>query len=386
MTTLSHRERVLKALNHEETDRVPIDLGGALPTKIDAAPYRELVRLLGIENEAEATEASIVGGFVAVTPPEGVLSRLDVDFRELSLGSSEERPNAFLDENSYRDEWGVIWVRAGEGRPFIDKLGPFQESEPTLAEMERHPWPDPRDPGRIRGLKEQAERLRRETDCAVVLNLPYCVLRELQRMRGFEQAMADLLVNPALAEGIMEHALEVSAGIAVAALEEIGDSVDVVMFPEDMGTQNQLFMRPELYRKMVKPYHRRMVEAIKGRTRAKVLLHSDGAVYEAISDFIDIGIDALNPVQVSAKGLGDTRKLKTEFGRDLCFWGAIDTQRVLPYGTPEDVADEVRRRIDDLALGGGYVLASVHTINAEVPGANVLAMLETAKSYRPGRE
>ena len=383
MDTLTHRSRAIKALNHEETDRVPIDLGGALATNIDAAPYGELVRLLGLEKEAEATQASLVGGFVAVTPPEDVLRRLDVDFRGLSPGLPDERPNVFLDEKSYRDEWGVIWVSAGEGRPFVDKTGPFQEQEPTLADVESHPWPDPRDPGRVKGLRERALELRRETDCATVLNLPYCVLRELQRLRGFENGMADLLVNPTLAEGIMAHALEVAAGIAVAALEEVGDLLDVVMFPEDMGTQDQLFMRPELYRKMVKPYHRRMVEAIKGKTRAKVLLHSDGAVYEAMGDFIDIGIDALNPVQVSAKGMGDTKKLKAEFGRDLCFWGAIDTQRVLPYGTPEDVATEVRTRIDHLAPEGGYVLASVHTINAEVPGANVLAMLETARNYRP---
>jgi len=159
--------------------------------------------------------------------------------------------------------------------------------------------------------------------------------------------------------------------------------VDVVMFPEDMGTQDQLFMRPELYRRTIKPYHRRFVEAIKGKTRAKVLIHSDGAVYEAIGDFIEMGIEALNPVQVSAKGMGDTKKLKAEFGRDLCFWGAIDTHRVLPFGTPEEVAAEVRMRIDHLGPGGGYVVASVHTINAEVPPANVAAMLETARNYRP---
>jgi uroporphyrinogen decarboxylase len=124
------------------------------------------------------------------------------------------------------------------------------------------------------------------------------------------------------------------------------------------------------------------VEAIKSKTDAKVLLHSDGAVYEAVGDFIDIGVEALNPIQVSAKGMGDTRRLKAEFGRDLTFWGAIDTGRVLPFGTPGEVAAEVRTRVDHLAPGGGYVLASVHTINAEVPPANVAAMLETARSYR----
>lgn len=381
MATLSHRERALMALNHQETDRVPIDIGGALPTQIDPAPYSQLVELLGLQ-ATEPMAASVVGGFVAVIPSEEVLTALDVDFRGVSLSPPLRSPNVFLDENSYRDEWGVVWVRGSEGHPFIDRLGPFQEREPSLGDLERYPWPDPKDPGRYSGLRERVMALRRETDSAIVLNLPYCVLRELQRMRGFENGMADLLVNPALAEGIMEHVTMVSAGIAESALQEVGDLVDVVMFPEDMGTQEQLFMRLDLYRRMLKPYHRRMVEAIKRKTRAKVLIHSDGAIRDIIGDFIDIGIDALNPVQVSARGLGDTRKLKAEFGKDICFWGAIDTHRVLPYGTPEDVAAEVRMRIDHLAKGGGYVLASVHTINSEVPGANVLAMVETARNYR----
>ena len=370
-------------MNHEETDRVPIDLGGTLPTKIDAVPYRGLVEYLGLEEEAGEIETILEAGFSGVNPSEEVLRRLEVDFRGISPGPAELTPNEMLDENSYRDEWGVVWVRAGEGRPFINQGGPFQGWEPTLADLEKHAWPDPRDPGRVRGLKERARKLRQETDCAMVLNLPYCVLRELQRMRGFEQGMADLLLNPALAQGVMEHVLEVSAGVAVAALEEVGDLVDVIMFPEDMGTQDQLFMRPELYRRMIKPYHRRFVEAIRGKTGAKILIHSDGAIYDVLGDFIDMGIEALNPVQVSAKGMGDTKKLKAEFGRELCFWGAIDTHRVLPFGTPEEVAAEVRMRIDHLAPGGGYVVASVHTINAELPPANVAAMLETARNYRP---
>ena len=178
----------------------------------------------------------------------------------------------------------------------------------------------------------------------------------------------------------MEYSLTVSAGIAEFVLDEVGDYVDVVSFPEDLGFQDRPFMRPELYRAKVKPYHRRLVEAIKSKTRAKVLIHSDGAVYRLIGDLIDIGVDALNPVQVSARDM-DSARLKAEFGANMSFWGGIDTHHVLPAGTPEDVREEVKTRIGDLARGGGYVVGPVHNIQAEVPAENIVAMYDSALEY-----
>ena len=198
---------------------------------------------------------------------------------------------------------------------------------------------------------------------------------------GFGEFMGDLLVSPTVAHAIMEHSVQVSIGIAEAALAEVGDEVDVVQIAEDMGTQNQLFMQPAMYRRILKPYHRRLVDAIKSGTGARVLLHSDGAIYDIIADFIDIGIEVLNPIQVSATGLEDTARLKAEFGKDLSFWGAVDTHRVLPFGSPDEVAGEVRKRIDELGPDG-YVLAAVHTIMAEVPPENIIAMLRTAQNHR----
>ncbi len=156
--------------------------------------------------------------------------------------------------------------------------------------------------------------------------------------------------------------------------------MDVVCFPDDMGFQDRPYVRPELYRKMIKPYHRRIVETIKRKTDAKVLMHTDGSVYPLIPDFIEIGVDILNPVQVSARDM-DSRRLKAEFGADMSFWGGIDTHRVLPTGTPEDVRNEVKKRIADLAPGGGYVLGSVHHILAEVPPENVVVMFDAALEY-----
>jgi uroporphyrinogen decarboxylase len=163
--------------------------------------------------------------------------------------------------------------------------------------------------------------------------------------------------------------------------ETVAPYVDVIQFEDDLGMQDRPLLRPELYREVVKPYHARLFGFAKARSDAYLMLHSDGAVAPLIPDFIDMGVDILNPVQVSAAGM-DTKRLKRAFGDEIVFWGAgCDSQRVLPFGTPEAVRDEVRRRIDDLAPGGGFVFAPVHNIQAEVPAENVVAMFEAAREY-----
>jgi len=164
-------------------------------------------------------------------------------------------------------------------------------------------------------------------------------------------------------------------------LAALGDSIDAVMVNDDLGTQAGPMLSPDLYRKMIKPHQRRLFAHIKPRTRAALVLHSCGSVRYAIPDLIEIGVDALNPVQVSAAGM-DSAELKREFGRDITFWGGgCDTQRVLSRGSPAEVRDEVRRRIGDLAPGGGFVFCQVHNIQPEVPPANVVAMLEAAREF-----
>jgi uroporphyrinogen decarboxylase len=166
----------------------------------------------------------------------------------------------------------------------------------------------------------------------------------------------------------------------VGLLEEAGDEVDVLITGDDLGSQSAPLISPRMYRKLIKPYHAELMSAIKRRTKAKIFYHSDGDIYPLIGDLIDIGVDLLNPVQVSAGEMGDTARLKKMFGDRLSFCGAIDSQEVLPHGTPDDVQREVRRRIKDLAPGGGYVLASVHCLQPDVPPENVIAMFDEALS------
>ena len=377
-STITRRERVVRALNHEEPDRVPFDIGGTVASTIHPEVYSGVRKLLGFPLETEFTRHLTVLTEM-VTPSEPFLDYADACIRKVGAQiprTNEEGPGYV---QRYVDEWGVVWARLDEFSEFADKGGPFQHQEPSTGDLERYPWPDPSDPSRYAGMREEADRIRRETDCALVCEIPYGVVRECQRMRGFAEFLEDLLINPAYAQALMEKVVDVVVAIAERTLETVPDA-DVCLWVEDMGFQDRAYMRPELYQRMVKPYHARLVEAIRKNTDAKVMVHSDGTIRELLADFIEIGVQVINPVQVSAKGM-DSAELKRDFGRDLSFWGAIDTQHVLPFGSPDDVKAEVKKRIHDLAPGGGFVIASCHNIQREVPPENVIAMIEASAEY-----
>ena len=378
MTTITHRERALTALNHQEPDRTPIDFGGASPTRIKRAAYVKLVEHLGLPSEG----ASEQGGELAdvMNPSEAVLKRLDVDFRGLYL--RESVGSIRLDANSYTDEYGVLWGRSREGLNFIVQRGPLQRDDLTVRDVELHTWPDGRDPARVKDLRTEALRLRSETDCALVLNLRSSVVERTLFLRGFTEFLTDLMLNPALVQVILEHMLQYGCDVAETTLQEVGDLVDVVEISDDMAGEDRPFFSPETFRRQIKPYLRKLVDAIKSRTKAKIVQHNDGAIFDLIGDLIDVGIDAINPAQVSARGMEDTKRLKKVYGDNMSFWGGIDTHRLLPFGTPEQVASETRKIIEDLGREGGLVLASVHNIQDDVPPTNVVAMFDTATHHR----
>jgi uroporphyrinogen decarboxylase len=191
----------------------------------------------------------------------------------------------------------------------------------------------------------------------------------------------DLVGNQTFAEALMDELAEANIRRFERYADTVAPHVDVIQFEDDLGMQDRPLLRPERYRKLVKPYHAKLFRFVRSRWDGHILLHTDGAVAPFIPDFIEMGIDILNPVQVSAAGM-DTKALKKEFGDDITFWGGgCDTQKTLPYGSPADVADEVKRRIDDLAPGGGFVFTQVHNVQAGTPPENVVAMFETAREY-----
>ncbi len=354
-----------------------MDFGSTYVTTININAYPKLLRHLGLEDEPGT--ALMRARSQIATPSEAVLQRLDVDLRGMWFGPSDQNPEKQVDDHSLYDEFGVFWTKP-EGGHYLAVESPFQKGEPTVADVERYPWPDAKDPGRTRGMLERARYLHEETDYAVVLSLPYGIVADCARLRGYAEFFTDLVDNTAFAEALLDHMAEMTSGMMISALEQVGEYVDVALFPDDLGMQDMCLVSPEMYRRLLKPRHRKLVEAIKSKTKAKVLMHSDGSIFPIIGDLVDIGVDALNPVQVSARQM-DTDVLKREFGDHLTFWGAVDTHHVLPLGTPGEVEAEVRRRIADLAGGGGYVLTSVHNVQAEVPPENVVAMFDAARKW-----
>ncbi|MHA1567636.1 MAG: uroporphyrinogen decarboxylase family protein [Alphaproteobacteria bacterium] len=375
MPVMTHRERVLAALNHQPTDRVPIDFGGTYTTTIFFAAYERLKTLLGVEHETNIYSKT---RRLAI-PDETVLRRFDVDTRFLGLGAYEGDQRE-LDADTYLDEWGTTWRKADDGHYlYID--GPFfGRKKPDPEDLEKGKWPDPDNPGYYRGLAERAQKLRRETDYAIILNMPIGVIHQGQFLRGFADWLKDLYKNRTFSERTMDMVADHWIRIAENALDLVDGNVDVVFFGDDLASQLAPLFNPVIYRELIKPRHARMIAAVKAKTDAKILYHSCGAVSQLIEDLIDIGVDALNPVQVTATGM-EPGSLKKQFGDRITFWGGINTQNVLPFGTAEEVRAEVRRVIDILGAGGGFVLNSVHNIQNDVSAENIVAMFDEARAY-----
>ncbi len=372
----THRQRVLDALNHKETDRVPIDFGGTYTTTIFYAAYERLKAELGVVG-AE-TQIYSKTRRLAI-PDETVLQRFDVDTRFLGLGPYDGDQRE-IDADTYLDEWGTTWKKADDGH-YLYVDGPFfDEKKPDPARPDAADWPDPDNQGYYKGLRERAE-MQRATGAAVILNMPIGVIHQGQFVRGFGDWLKDLYKNRAFTERMMDVIAERWIAVAENALDICGDTVDIVFFGDDLAGQMAPLFDPVIYRQLIKPRHARMIDAVKHKADVKVLYHSCGAVSPMIDDLIEIGVDALNPVQVSAGDM-EPASLKRRFGDRIAFWGGIDTQRVLPFGSDDDVAAEVDRVIDILGDGGGFVLNSVHNIQNDIPIANIIAMFDAGRSHR----
>jgi uroporphyrinogen decarboxylase len=378
---MNSRERVLQALNHQEPDRVPFDLGGTGLSSIHITAYHNLRRYLDMSK----TRARI--GYVAeqlAVVDEDLAAQLEVDVRPVMPGLSSEFEYVFRDEGAYEaytDEWGIGWHKPKDGGFYYDMYHHPLADTDTPEGFKSYPLPNPLDDGRFDNLRSQAEAAV-ATGKAVALAGPCAGISEVYSwLRGYEQYFMDLAINHEYVACMLDRLVEFKCAYWERALREIGDLVDVVIEADDLASQNALLMSPKTYRGLIKPHHKRLFSFIKDQASVKVFYHSCGAIRPLISDLIDTGIDILNPVQVSAKDM-DLRELKREFGQDLVFWGGgVDTQSVLCGGTPEQVREDVKRNIEALAPGGGFVFAAVHDIQADVPPENIIAMWEAWQDY-----
>ena len=381
MSPLSHRERVLAVINHEAIDRLPVDFGGSPATGINLLAYQRLKQHLGLPGPVRVqNERSILA-----LPDEAILELFDVDLRLVLAYTAEDSCNrglfneaALAHEAEYTDVWGVRRRRPAHGHYYVVQA-PFEKEDLTLADLDAHPWPSPTQTDAA-GLRQDAERLRRETDCALLVHMPGRLFSLGQFMCGFENWLLQLKINPEFCEALLDRGLEIQLAMAQTMLDAVGDGVDLLYLADDYGMQTGPLISPELFRRIFKPRMARLFQFLKARSSARIAFHSCGSVYALIPDFIDVGVEVLNPIQVSAADM-DTGRLRREFGRRLAFWGAVDSHQVLPHGTPAQVRAEVARRVQD--LGPSYIPCSVHNLQAEVPPENILAMIDAVRTARP---
>ena len=380
---MNSRERILTTINHREPDRIPFDLGACQVTGIHRVAYQNLRKALGLP-EVEIEMCDAVQQLASID--DDVVARMNIDTRGLYPLNSHNWQVVAEDAGgywAYRDEWGITHHRSKENGLYYSVVkAPLPKTELTVADISNHPWPDVANPERLAGLRELAQQYR-ASGYAVVLKDAFAGIFEFaQRIVGMENLLVMMITTERAACALFDKLLELKLNYWQTALAELGDLVDIVTYADDYGTQESQIISPDMFRRLIKPRVKILFETfIKSAPHAKRFFHSDGNVRPLIPDFLEIGVEILNPIHIRAKDM-EPAGLKRDFGQDLAFWGGgVDTQGILPYGTPQEVKDDVRRNIEALAPGGGYVFNTIHNIQADVPPQNLMAMWQALQEY-----
>lgn len=385
MDGMKPRERVIAALEHQDPDRVPLDLGG-INSSLMVQTYKNFIEYLDMPYEAVKLRSKV---WQTVQIPEPILEHFSIDTRYIfpdvvfeSAGDSskeeKEENNTTNKDDVFVDEWGVKREFILHYYEIVEH--PLKDAN-TVEDIEKYPWPDPKKFLVLDGLRKKAKHLHENTDYAIGGSIGGGIIYELSwYLRGFTELLLDLQINKDFIHALYSKIVEIRKETMDLFLGEVGEYLDFFQIGDDLALQNTVLMQPELYREMIKPYQANVIEFIKERTKAKIYYHSCGAVSPMLNDLIEIGVDAINPVQVSAKNM-DPKDLKQAYGDNITFWGGIDSQNILPKGTTDEVRAAVRDTIDELAPGGGYILAGVHNLQPDVPPENIVAMYEEAAQY-----
>lgn len=399
---MTPRERIIAAINHQETDVLPIDFGGMRSTGINAVAYRKLKKYLGLTTG----HVRVYDIFQQLAEPEeSILRRMGGDVMQLHrLAPSFGIPiNAWKEGsladgspglvpaglNPIRNERGDFVIYDGEtpiavmpaGSNYYNPLHHPYANCKTEADIDRIPLAEIAD-AELAFLTQNARRLHDETDYAILGAFGGNILEAGQMDFGYGRFMFLLAANPALIHHYFERITEAYLRDLEKYLAAVGDTIQVIQVGDDLGTQTGPQISPTMYREMIQPYHRRIYQYIREHSRAAVFLHCCGAVFDLIPDLIDAGVQILNPVQISAAGM-DPFRLKREFGKDLTFWGGgANMQYTVPSGSLETIRQEVRELIEIFSPGGGFVFNQVHNIQANVAPDKVLAIYDTALEYR----
>lgn len=418
---MTSRERLIAAINHREPDYVPLDLGSNGQTGMSASTLYKLRKAYGLDEhpirisepfqllgEIEEDILKKVGADVVPLWNRGNLMGLSDNYTK-PWKMSDQTPVLMPDNFEYDlDKNGDVFVY-----PCGDRTAPYSvhmtydgfffdniDRAPEVDEDNLTPVEDFKDNYTVKTeedckyWEENATRLYENTDYGIMgvlggmglgdsAEIPGPFLRHPKGIRKFEDWMMAHLLYPEYVEEVFEYQTEVMLKNLELYKQSVGDKIQVIwMSGTDFGSQSSTIYSKQVFRDLYKPYYKRVNDWVHRNTNWKTFYHSCGAVAELIPEFIDMGVDILNPVQCSAAGM-DPQKLKDTYGKDIVFWGGgVDTQKTLPMGTPEEVRKEVLNRLEIFSKGGGYVFTSIHNVVAKVPAENLVAMYDAVREFR----
>jgi uroporphyrinogen decarboxylase len=415
---MTKRERVQSALSHREPDKVPIDLGAMRSTGITAVAYSHLKKYLGVT----AGNTYVYDVVQQLAQPEmPILDYVEADVIDLGrafLGEERDWKDFVLPDGSpakipaYADlepDGAGGWLARSKDGTVIGTMPrdafylsqsyfPLQDWDGrSLAPLEKlpdlmdkvtwgafptAPWHKPLEKEHLADIRKRAKQLFETTDYAIMAAFGGNLLEWGQFLCRIDRFLADLIEAPNKAEALLDMLTELHLENLEKFLDAIEGYVQVIQMGDDLGTQRAPQISPQMYRRFFKPRHKQIYEEVRRRKGVHLFLHSCGSIVDLLPDLIEIGVEIINPVQTSARGM-DPERLKREFGRDLTFWGGgCDTQHLLPSGTEREIDEQVRRRMEIFGPGGGFVFTQVHNILPNVPPQNIVAMVEAAKTYR----
>ena len=368
---MTHRERLQYAIEYKEADRVPIDNNG-LVTGMHETAYKNLLTYLQIEDEIE------------ITDPVQRLALVRQDLRDF-LGVDTyylfPKPPSFwnyspADDGSWVDEFGTYYEPCGYYTEFVKPV----LAEADFEEIKNYRFPDPEDDARFEGLREEAKKLYEKTGYALVGGQLPTIYYTAWVLRGMQKFLEDTLAEPQIAEYLMDKIMDYHMRLIDKFLSEVGEYIEMQWVGDDWGLQHGTFLSPKMMKESIVPRFKKIIDFIKTKTKANIIYHSCGVTYDLLEDFLEMGVDIIQPVQANATGNEDAERLKRDYGNRIVFHGNTNNQGVF-HKTKEEVMADALYRIRELAPGGGYIFSSGHNIQANMPPENILTLFNTAKEY-----
>jgi uroporphyrinogen decarboxylase len=411
---MNSRERLLAAIEHRQPDRVPVDFGATPSSSISAIAYGNLKRHLGIVTghtriydvvqQLAQPEDFILDRFrVDVVDVGRTFNTRDADWYDITVadGQTAQYPVWFRPEQQsdgsfiarHKDGTDIAHMPAG-GTFFDQACFPYLDGYPgNYANLRNDmskvlwgafassPWDHAGEADFWQQLRQRIVELRKSTDRAILLGCGCNLFEWGTFLRRLDNFLMDTYAEQDEVERLLDALMEVHMAGLAKVCEAVGDVVDILKFGDDLGMDTGPFMAPEVYRKLFKPRHARLCAYVHKHTKAKTMLHCCGSIYALMTDLVEAGYDVINPVQTSCRDM-EPERLKREFGKDVCFWGGgCDTRSVINRGTPSQVKEHVKQRLEIFSPGGGFVFNTVHNILPEVPPQNVVAMFEAIDEF-----